>query len=895
MSTLMPEQLKTQWQHLDRGAEQAIDWIASTRNHSERLDREADSLIHKLRQSRNKAQRLAEATQKPMTVGFFGLSQAGKSYLISSLAADESGALHTQMGEKTLDFVKHINPPGNGKEATGLVTRFTRQTTANPSSEYPVEVWLFDEIEIAKILGNAFLHDFDQERIEDTLDEPRLHTTLTALSARRQSTPVAGVSAEDMVSLWDYMTQHAANRQKRLAVTYWPAAVELAPYLSIEDRAQLFAPLWGYLPELTQAYQRLARTLARLGHTSRAYLPLTALVREADGMLVQNDSIMNVDMLERLDTPQDTQIQVCPSTGQALGTPVSVSQAELTALTSELVIPVRNVPRETLFEQVDLLDFPGYRGRLGVAAMSDIQRATQREQGNPLAQLLLRGKVAYLFERYTERQEMNVLVVCTAANKQSDVKEVGGVLDAWIKATQGEHADIRGRRPSGLVWALTMFDLRIANSLPLDAPMLRQSWGHNGLIKMAMLERFGQYEWMQAWSPNTPFDTTFLVRKPRMPLPFIRMENGRENAFSAEYTDALSLMKTTFIEDEAVQRHVAQPAQAWESMLALDEGGMPRLAQYLARVATPEHKLSRINEQLHVLQEELAVQRLGAWYQAAGDQALSQKQEVARQLIPTLWANAHRHGELLEALLPESDALAALYMQEQRVPASSESAPEIPAAGFGTAIDFFSDAPATAAPVRTEAPSHEALFVDQALSLWYDHLRNLPEQQTLLQHLGVPAPILSTLVDELITASRRLKLDTCLKQRLSGTEQVGIRRENMVERQRVRVMTVLGDFVAWLGFLARPESQRPESKVNPGQRIFTAPARHAPTWDTGERLHALSDTPFNYTEQRVADWLIALRSVIEENAGHAEGRDISPDQNKQLGQILALIRPSQPE
>ena len=59
---------------------------------------------------------------------------------------------------------------------------------------------------------------------------------------------------------------------------------------------------------------------------------------------------------------------------------------------------------------------------------------------NPLAQLILRGKVAYLFERYTDNQEMNVLVVCTASNKQSDVKEVSAVLTEWINNTQGKDA-----------------------------------------------------------------------------------------------------------------------------------------------------------------------------------------------------------------------------------------------------------------------------------------------------------------------------------------------------------------------------------------------------------------------------------------------------------------------
>ena len=93
-------------------------------------------------------------SSKPITAGFFGLSQAGKSFLISALAADQKGNLETIFDGQQLDFIKHINPPGGGKEATGLVTRFTRSAKAAVPG-YPLELRLFHEIEVAKILVNA--------------------------------------------------------------------------------------------------------------------------------------------------------------------------------------------------------------------------------------------------------------------------------------------------------------------------------------------------------------------------------------------------------------------------------------------------------------------------------------------------------------------------------------------------------------------------------------------------------------------------------------------------------------------------------------------------------------------------------------------------------------------
>ena len=77
MSKLNSGQIIQGWQGVEDGAGQAIDWIADVRQNAPRLHAEADRLTLNLRRSRNKARSLAQAAAKPMTIGFFGLSQAG--------------------------------------------------------------------------------------------------------------------------------------------------------------------------------------------------------------------------------------------------------------------------------------------------------------------------------------------------------------------------------------------------------------------------------------------------------------------------------------------------------------------------------------------------------------------------------------------------------------------------------------------------------------------------------------------------------------------------------------------------------------------------------------------------------------------------------------------------
>lgn len=381
------KQLVQSWNDVFNASQSAIDWIDEVRPNVVRLNNEAESLILELRRLRNTAKRLGAVSDKPITAGFFGLSQAGKSFLISALAADERGKLETLFDGKQLDFIKHINPPGGGKEATGLVTRFTRKETKGVAG-YPLELRLFSEIEVAKILVNSYFNDFDKERVDYEITQSRVNSLIKGLHSRVATIEVPGVSKDDVVDLQDYAQDSFGKSLSVLQGNYWANATQLAPYLSIRERGELFSILWGEIKELTDIYIQFATSLSRLGHSERVYAPLSAVVKEtADGGLSQADSIMNVDMLERLGTDRDEEIEVRPNHAGEVGAPVSISLAELTALTAELVFPLINPTRVPAVERVDLLDFPGYRGRLAITSLAEVK------EGNPVSQLILRGKV----------------------------------------------------------------------------------------------------------------------------------------------------------------------------------------------------------------------------------------------------------------------------------------------------------------------------------------------------------------------------------------------------------------------------------------------------------------------------------------------------------------------
>ncbi|UPT56017.1 putative virulence factor [Dickeya zeae] len=836
MKPLTPKQLSSrlsrQLQSVSQGVDQAIAWVEETRRNVPRLDMEADRLIIKLRRCRNKARGLSESSLKEIAMGMFGLAQGGKTYLLTSLAGGENGRIETSVGGVTLDYQKNINPDN---QQPAFVTRFTRQVEGK-NTPNPVQLQLLHEADIARIMAYSFILE-DAQNDTAELDEQHIAEHLKTLSLHRQQEPVAGLGSDDVVALWDYLTRHDARRQKPLERKFWPLAVELAPHLSIDDRASLFSVLWGERADYTSLYRHFAHTLEQLSGARKVLAPISLLVDEA---LQPDSGIFNASQFDRLNSPSDLSVQVRPIVNGRAARGVELSLAELIMLTAEVLIPLLSPPKETLFGQVDLLDFPGFSLQDEPEAEVDDDNPDRllRLKPHPLSRALLRAKRAYLLERYTDDQEMNLLMVCTAAACKADVRHVGRALDFWVRHTQGENPQIRSRRKPGLIWAVTRHDRRFTH-------------GHNN--------------------------------------------------------------------DEAVQRYVGNPGDAWGTMLAMDKRGINRMAAWLDTEVRREVKLGRINEQLSELQRELSDNLLGSWYQPAGADDPARKQHIAESMLKALQTRTGVHGELLERLLPSRDELRHLYLQQQvqqsRNFASYQETPDtaVPMAsyepfGVGLDIDLFSDESAQAeseekptpvVPVvqteedQAENHSYEAEFARNLYRYWINHLRNLPENVAIIELLGINRPTIEMLVEELITASIRLKLEDELQIMLVDSGQLGINRESKADRQVSRALNVLGDFVAWLGFQQISESLRPDSRVNKGNKIFAKPEKQVANFGASRRLTKLSVTPVNNTAYYIYDWLIGLNEMIIQNAGYAAGRDIKPKQRERLGTILSQIKPTE--
>ncbi|MCV4266228.1 putative virulence factor [Pseudomonas capsici] len=895
MTTLTTEQIKLahEWTSVHKGAGLALDWVEDVAEKVEEVAAKAVTLNRDLHRARNLARSLGRVSTTPMGIGFFGLSQAGKSYLISALAADHKGQLLTQFGTQSLDFIKHVNPVGGGKEATGLVTRFTRRADPGKDPQFPVELRLFREVEIAIILANAWFEDFDHQRLNSQITDAHIDALLQRFEDHTATQPTPGVNSDDVVLLWDYLEHNYPNAVRPLNARYWQRVVKLAPRLSVRERAQLFSLLWGGINKMTETYEQLATALHRLGLAETVFAPITALVSQRDGQMVQTNSIINVDILSRLGGSGDSALEVRPAHEANLGTPVSVSRAELAALTNELIFRLDNEPANSIVNSVDLLDFPGYRSRQKLMSIDEASEVdSSGATNNPVAKLLLRGKVAYLFERYTNEQEMNALVMCTSSFKQSEVVSVGPVLRSWIDKTQGASAQERDGRASGLIWALTMCDGFIGGALNGEIVQFPESC--DNMLKLTMIERFGNEEWMKQWG-NTPFKNTYLVRKPRFKTSFIDLSaDGEELGFNDSSRVALQALQEAFGNNELVKRHVAEPLDAWQAMLKLNDGGMSRFSNAFTPVANINFKLQRISEQLEDLMVKL-LPRLEEYYEAGGEDERAKKKAIANLIVRPFATTKHGKyvlGELLAYMAVPEDQLRDLYLNgdfdspttEAIEAAPADSAPEVEYDIFGDAVTPAAEAP----PVTVAVPqyqSHEHRFARAAFNLWATHLRGLSRRQHLLDQLELPSDAIALLVKELVVCAERLDLPLQLSQALLKRAQSGVRRENLVQRQVLTAQLLLDDFTAWFGHTAQPASQRPVGLLGAKQPLFSFYQKEMPG-----RFPLLAPQADDQSVIFADDWISGIAIHTQNNVGHRKGKEITPEQNEALGRVIQAFK-----
>lgn len=872
-------------------AQQARGWVREVRKTAPSVNNEADSLVADSRQAESLARKMGRAAERRMCVGVFGASQQGKSYLVSVLARPPGASrLQVRFGDNSSDFITEINPQG-GKESTGLVTRFTTAHDEQPvAPRFPVKLRLLSETDVIKILANSFQSDFDQNNIQ--IDVPagnKIRERIAEVERRRQGQVVAAHLDEVALSeLSEYFRRHFYIRWQELSrIRYWDQLVEMGPYLTLDSRAQLFDVLWGAIEDFTRLYRTLAGALSSLNHADEAVTELKALIP-------RESSIIDIGTLERLGTPadQDDRLPVIARTSASAAAPVQVPRAVLAALVAELRLDLDATPWP-MFAHTDLLDFPGARSRLKLSDLDGEPGARARQ----VRELLVRGKIAYLFQRYAEERELTALLLCMG-NKPNEVKDLSSMVRYWLELSHGKTPDARRNVPVALLLVLTMMDLEFAGKAGETDEAIQKKWDLR--LHTSLLEPFRHDGWPENFNGRS-FNNVFLLRNPHFRqdhlVEYERRADGTltqdpplEVGVSKLNRDYIDKLHRAFVDSAQIATHIEDAETAWEAMFKMNDGGASYIAERLAAVSVPSLKDAQVRQRLLEGMSELR-ESFRRFYLATDDKA---QDEAAANLKACRSAlnNAFKTKKykkfpcfLLVLMLSDRD-IREIALNVAAIKAGDDE----PAAVAVDADVIWGDearAPKSATPAR----DYRAVRFGRELNAyWIQHLRSVQQDVNVLQAFGVPARPFGEVVDQLIVASDRMKVIDRLTSKVdAATRLVAARWEDMVDRIVPIAFFHVNSFVAEWGFRDVALAERPaipEPPAEPRRRIFAPPP---PISEGG--LPVLPDAPVALELQFFADWGVALLQAGIANFGHSDGRELTTSQNAALGKILDLLSP----
>ena len=186
-----------------------------------------------------------------------------------------------------------------------------------------------------------------------------------------------------------------------------------------------------------------------------------------------------------------------------------------------------------------------------------------------LGYALLRGKVAYLFQRYNAEQEISAMLLCVGPSNQ-DVQTLPRMVKEWIDNSLGASTHARAHQRNSLFFVLTKFDAEFEDKAGEDASS-EARW--TARLQASLTDFFKSYDWPEEWTPGRPFDNLFWLRNPSIGFGAVfdygPPPNGGgpapEIGVAPRAAATVAQKRAAYLANDLVRKHVADPASAWDA------------------------------------------------------------------------------------------------------------------------------------------------------------------------------------------------------------------------------------------------------------------------------------------------------------------------------------------
>ncbi|SOD99712.1 virulence factor SrfC family protein [Spirosoma fluviale] len=853
--------LTSESQQLQKSIQNGLNWLNQYAEPEKRI-----STLDELGKLRRQAKRLQYAAGFRPALAMFGISQVGKSYLVSNLARipgqsllqiDNAGLPADRVREiighdGPISFIDDINPKGGGTEATGVVTRFT---THHQSGQPGYLVRLLSQIDVVKIMALGYQYNVINSSYPDKLTAEKLDKLIASLNDLRQAGEQPGMSEDDVLDLRDYLNRNFQGMDligtlRRYG--YWEKIASLIPQLRPVDRWSAFSLLWHEDAFMTDLFRQISQGLSELNFAAEGYVGLEAIAP-------QHQTIVDVKRFDELGDPErDTgSVNVMINGKSHL-----LNRSILTTITAELVLPlpkgIEQHSTRRFLQYADILDFPGARSMEGSEEVV-YQKATET---NAKMAPFLRGKVFYLFNSYNDSFGISSLLFCMD-DRQNDVKgklNINSMISQWVGANVGrtaEEREIRENALNQLIPADVRGDVARVNPFFLiltkinveidkcDPGKIGQPHFHDDIWEKR-LETFFDKEidkgsldkWSRKWNNQGAFKNTFMIRDPRYSQVAYQVVDGIEE-HSTRFEPVFADLQQSFVQSRHAVNHFHNPLLAWQEATQPSHNGIDYLLKYLLPACHPAIKEEQLRGALQEVRQGIG-RALCAHYEGGSVEEKLKRARERRERIKLplgLVVQQKRLGQLLATLtLAEQHTGGGMWDRQLAIDAMSQ--PDMfmkEANGTTTAtteqanqqsvVDFledmlgdFKETPSVATKAKL-APNLAYRYAEIFLGHWVGQLKDTADDRAFLHGFGFQKEEADILMEEMV---RSMERDT-LKDRLADKVGLYIEQPDNLEIVLSIGRAAVNEFVNTLGW-SRVSAEDKRSNKALFQPIPNAPA-----------------------------------------------------------------------
>ena len=253
----------------------------------------------------------------------------------------------------------------------------------------------------------------------------------------------------------------------------------------------------------------------------------------------------------------------------------------------EMVMPVLphrlNESWRKVIESIDILDIPGMRaGRQGAEQGKRQTADTIEEQ----MEIVKRGKVAYLFERYTEEMLIQTLLLLARGGNLEVTSQMKYHIDKWGRARYGDEVwpkKVRDKLPA-LFLGITGIDEEFRNRDEFANPMLYNT--RLNQLADALGEVMSDFG-----GENQPFMNVYPIRYPGT-------WDANRKAQEEEGTEKWNKAGEAFLKSAAVQKFVANPETKWERAIIDNDGGLSLISEGWREITTAHKKQEQLENSI---------------------------------------------------------------------------------------------------------------------------------------------------------------------------------------------------------------------------------------------------------------------------------------------------------